>query len=71
MSSEISILSKLNHPNVIKLIEVFEDTTKQKIYVVLEYCVGGLQELLDKSEQHKLPVWQSHKYVCVCVCVCV
>ena len=60
---EISILGKLSHPNVIQLIEVFEDTAKEKIYMVLEYCVGGLQELLDKSKQRKFPVGQAHKYV--------
>lgn len=59
---EISILGKLSHPNVIQLIEVFEDTAKEKIYMVLEYCVGGLQELLDKSKQRKFPVGQAHKY---------
>lgn len=30
-------------------------------YVVLEYCVGGLQEMLDKVPQHKFPVWQAHR----------
>ena len=31
-------------------------------YVVLEYCVGGLQEMLDKAPQNKFPVWQAHRY---------
>lgn len=59
---EIKILKKLRHRNVIELVETFEDTEKQKLYVVLEYCVGGLQEMLDKAPGNKFPVWQAHKY---------
>lgn len=32
-------------------------------YMVLEYCVGGLQEILDKAPKNKFPVWQAHKSV--------
>jgi serine/threonine-protein kinase 11 len=59
---EIKILKKLNHQNVIKLIDVFDDPQKQKLYIVLEYCVGGLQEMLDKAPGNRFPVWQAHKY---------
>lgn len=62
VQGEIKILKKLHHHNVIELVDVFEDTEKQKLYVVLEYCVGGLQEMLDKAPGNKFPVWQSHKY---------
>ncbi|KAL5486510.1 hypothetical protein EMCRGX_G018998 [Ephydatia muelleri] len=30
--------------------------------MVLEYCIGGLQEMLDNAPGNKLPVWQAHKY---------
>lgn len=30
---EIAIMKKLNHPNVIKLYEVIQDTEKEKIYM--------------------------------------
>ena len=30
--------------------------------MVLEYCVGGLQEMLDKAPGNKFPTWQAHKY---------
>lgn len=60
---EIKILKKLNHRNVIKLLDVFSDDNKQKMYIVLEYCVGGLQEMLDKTPKNKFPVWQAHKWV--------
>jgi len=41
---EINILSKMDHPNIIKLYEVFED--KRFVYLVMEECTGG--ELFDK-----------------------
>ncbi|PON78931.1 Serine/threonine protein kinase [Parasponia andersonii] len=36
---EISILSTIDHPNIIRLFEAIE--TEEKIYLVLEYCDGG------------------------------
>lgn len=36
---EISILSTINHPNIIRLLKAIE--TEDKIYLVLEYCEGG------------------------------
>lgn len=41
---EISILQTLDHPNVLKLYEYFED--EKYIYLVTELCRGG--ELFDK-----------------------
>lgn len=40
---EIKILFALDHPNIIRLIEVFED--QKYVHIVTEYCSGG--ELLD------------------------
>ena len=42
-SREISIMRALDHPNIIKLIEAYED--EKHLSLVLEYCSGG--ELLD------------------------
>lgn len=36
---EIQILKKLDHPNILKCFEVFEDSTKY--YIATEYCSGG------------------------------
>ena len=44
---EISILKKLDHPNILKLYEVFED--EKKYYLVTELCKGG--ELFDEIIQ--------------------
>jgi len=39
VKEEIAILNKLNHVNIIKLIDTFED--RKYIYLVLELCCGG------------------------------
>lgn len=36
---EVEILARLNHPNIIKIYEMFED--ERKYYVVSELCTGG------------------------------
>jgi calcium-dependent protein kinase len=41
---ELQTLKKLDHPNILKIYEVFED--KNQFYVVTEYCKGC--ELFDK-----------------------
>ena len=30
-------------------------------YMVMEYCVGGLQEILESAPEQKFPIWQGHK----------
>lgn len=41
---EISILKNLDHPNIVKLYETYQD--KENIYLVMELCSGG--ELFDR-----------------------
>jgi serine/threonine protein kinase len=46
---EISVLKMCNHPNVVKLIDTFEDS--QNFYIVLEYMSGGdLFEFLNRKD---------------------
>ena len=45
---EINILMKTDHPNIIKLYEVFE--TKNSLYLIMEECHGG--ELFDRILEH-------------------
>lgn len=46
---EIEIMAKLDHPNIIKLFETFED--ERNIYLVMEMCEGGelFDRILDKG----------------------
>ncbi|CAG7835091.1 unnamed protein product [Allacma fusca] len=60
---EILLLKRLAHPNVIKLIEVIHNEEKQKMYLILDYCLGSLQDLLEVSPQKKFPIWQAHGYM--------
>ena len=59
---EIELVRNLNHPNIMKLIEVFYNEEKGKIYMVLEYCCTVLKDMLDKSPMKKFPAWQAHFY---------
>ena len=41
MLSEIAIMKKLNHPNVIKLHEVIHDDNKDKLYMIMDFAENG------------------------------
>ena len=47
--SEINIMRELDHPNIIKLFETFEDS--RNVYLVMEHCEGG--ELFDRITKVK------------------
>lgn len=59
---EIKLMYKLNHKNVIKLVDIIYNNEKQKLYIIMEYCVTVLQELFDKAPNNKLPISQAHYY---------
>jgi hypothetical protein len=68
-ATEIRILKKLNHPNIIKLYDFIRNDEKQKLYLFIDLCVVSLQEMLDLDEQQKqlkiiksFPTWQAHGY---------
>jgi len=46
--NEIEILKKLNHPNIVKILEFYK--TDEAYYIISEYCSGG--ELFHKAETH-------------------
>jgi len=48
--NEINIMSILDHPNIIKLYEVFED--EKYFYLIIEFCEGG--ELLQRFRERNL-----------------
>lgn len=35
---------------------------KQKMYMIMEYCVGGLQDMLESAPRKKFPLSQAHGY---------
>lgn len=59
---EIQLLRRLKHKNVITLYEVYHNDEKGKIYMIMDYCVTGLQEMLDNAPEKKFPIWQAHTY---------
>ena len=46
IKNEINILKKIDHPNVLKIYEFFED--EKRIYIILEFCNEG--DLFDKAD---------------------
>ena len=59
---EIFILNKLSHVNIIKLYHSFQDSIKDKIYLILEFCLGDLQTLLDNSINKYFCLFQAKHY---------
>lgn len=59
---ETKLMCKLNHRNVIKLVDILCNEEKQKLYIIMEYCVTVLQELFDRAPGNKLPISQAHYY---------
>ena len=51
---EISIMSKCDHPSIIKLYEIYED--KRHIYLIMEECLGGelFERILNKIDSGKM-----------------
>ena len=47
LTNEIDILAQIDHPNVVKLLEVYQDS--KSIYMVFELMKGG--ELTDRIEE--------------------
>ncbi|KAK0082926.1 hypothetical protein PV325_009627 [Microctonus aethiopoides] len=59
---EIQLLKRLKHKNVIELIDVLYNDEKEKMYLVMEFCVGGLQDMLESTSSKKFPIYQAHGY---------
>ena len=51
---EIELLITMDHPNIIKLYEVYDD--KRYIYLIMEECIGGelFDRLIEKAEKKKV-----------------
>jgi serine/threonine-protein kinase 11 len=60
---EISLLRKLQHPNLVELVEVLYNEEKEKTFVVLEYCLGDLEEVVEKSAMGRLEESEARHYM--------
>jgi calcium-dependent protein kinase len=67
---EIDILKNLDHPNILKLYEVYED--KQNIYLVTEFCSGGelFDEIIAKGrfEEHEAAFIMKQLFSAIAYC---
>eukprot|EP00698_Gefionella_okellyi_P016758 TRINITY_DN4816_c0_g1_i2.p1 TRINITY_DN4816_c0_g1~~TRINITY_DN4816_c0_g1_i2.p1 ORF type:complete len:403 (+),score=70.18 TRINITY_DN4816_c0_g1_i2:108-1316(+) len=57
---EIAILKKLNHENVVRLYEIIDDPSSEKLYLVMEHMPGGAL-MSERSTNAPLPedtVWK-------------
>lgn len=48
--AEIAIMKKLNHPNLVALIEVLDDPDDDSLYMVLEMCEKGVVMKIDLDQ---------------------
>ena|ERR1700761_4479410 len=60
---EIAIMKKLDHPNVVSLIEVLDDPSEDLLYMVLQMCKKGvvmhvgLDERADPYDNERCRLW--------------
>lgn len=53
IKEEIAIMKKLNHPNLVQLIEVLDDPTEDSLYMVMEMCKKGVVMRVDMNLEAK------------------
>ncbi|KXH69454.1 hypothetical protein CSAL01_08516, partial [Colletotrichum salicis] len=59
---EIAIMKKLNHPNLVQLIEVLDDPEEDSLYMVLEMCKKGVVMKVGLNEKAKPYAEDSCRY---------
>jgi calcium/calmodulin-dependent protein kinase kinase 2 len=63
IKEEIAIMKKLNHPNVVSLIEVLDDPHEDLLYMVMEMCKKGvvmkvgLEERAEPYDNEQCRLW--------------
>ncbi|XPS76346.1 Non-specific serine/threonine protein kinase [Ascochyta lentis] len=63
IKEEIAIMKKLNHPNLVSLIEVLDDPEEDSLYMVMEMCKKGvvmqvgLEERADPYSEEQCRCW--------------
>ena len=53
LKNEISIMSKIDHPHIIKLYEVYE--SNRSLYLIMELCKGGdlFKHIMERAQNKK------------------
>ncbi|WFD17928.1 non-specific serine/threonine protein kinase [Malassezia caprae] len=50
--TEVAIMKKLHHPNVLKIYEALDDPNTDHLYLVFEYCHGGVVYSIKPGQQN-------------------
>ena len=50
IKEELAVMKKLNHPNVVSLVEVLDDPDEDSLYMVLEMCKKGVIMKIEVDE---------------------
>ena len=61
---EIWMLKRISHKNVIQLFDVILNNEREKIYMVMDYCVCAMHTMLKNAPGNVFPEWQAHFYFC-------
>lgn len=61
VKKEVAILKKVRHPNIVALLEVIDDPTRKKVYIVLEYVERGEIRWRTKTAKEIANV-EAHRY---------
>ena len=51
LKKEIDVQRALDHPNICKIFESFEDTSAEEVYIIMEICTGG--SLVSRMKTHR------------------
>lgn len=51
LRNELELHRRLDHPNICKVIEAFEDTANHRFYIIMELCTGGM--LISRMNDHQ------------------
>ncbi|VDM95121.1 unnamed protein product [Thelazia callipaeda] len=62
VEQELKILRRVRHRNVITLHDFFRIHERNKLYIIMEYCIGSLQQLLDKVKEKKFSEGQAQYF---------
>lgn len=68
--NEVNILTKIDHPNIIKMFEFYED--EKRYYIIMELCDGGelFDEIMERSRFAERDAAQLMKGVLSCINYC-